>query len=82
MSLIMCRSTTSTIKTDENIIKETFSDLVYTKWLSSLDNDYASNNTFDMTQGGEEVSIDLNLNTLQTTIRDGQITTLEVMTNN
>ena len=28
-----------------------------------------------MTQGGQEVSIDLNLNTLQTTIRDGQITT-------
>ena len=67
---------TSTFEIDENIIKETFSDLVYTKWFSSLDNDYASNNTFfDMTQGGEEVSIDLNLNTLQTTIRDGQITT-------
>ena len=69
-------TSTSTFEIDENIIKETFSDLVYTKWFSSLDNDYASNNTFfDMTQGGEEVSIDLNLNTLQTTIRDGQITT-------
>ena len=69
-------TTSTTFEIDENIIKETFSDLVYTKWFSSLDSDYASNNTFfDMTQGGEEVSIDLNLNTLQTTIRDGQITT-------
>ena len=69
-------ATSTTFEIDENIIKETFSDLVYTKWFSSLDSDYASNNTFfDMTQGGQEVSIDLNLNTLQTTIRDGQITT-------
>ena len=69
-------TTSDTFEIDENVIKETFSDLVYTKWFSELDNDYANNNTFfDMTQGGEEASIDLNLNTLQTTIRDGQITT-------
>ena len=68
--------TSATFEIDENLIKETFSDLVYTKWFSELDNDYASNNTFfDMTKDGEEVSIDLSLNTLQTTIRDGQITT-------
>ena len=35
-----------------------------------------SNNTFfDMTQGGQEIPINLELNTLQTTIRDGKITT-------
>ena len=69
-------TTSDTFEIDENVIKETFSDLVYTKWFSELDNDYANNNTFfDMTQGGEEASIDLNLNTLQTTIRDGKITT-------
>jgi len=65
----------TTFDIDENVIKETFSDLVYAKWFSELDEDYASSTFFDMTQGGQETSIDLNLNTLQTTIRDGQITT-------
>ena len=65
-----------TFEIDDKVIKETFSDLVYTKWFSELDSDYVSNNTFfDMTQGGQEIPINLELNTLQTTIRDGQITT-------
>ena len=68
-------TTPTTFDIDENVIKETFSDLVYAKWFSELDEDYASSTFFDMTQGGQETSIDLNLNTLQTTIRDGQITT-------
>ena len=65
-----------TFEIDDKVIKETFSDLVYTKWFSELDSDYVSNNTFfDMTQGGQEIPINLELNTLQTTIRDGKITT-------
>ena len=65
----------NTFTIDERLIKETFSDLVYGKWFSSLDEEYANSTFYDMTQGGGEVSIDLNLNTLQTTIRDGQIVT-------
>ena len=65
----------TTFEIDDRVIKEAFSDLVYTKWFSELDTDYANSTFFDMTKGGQETSIDLNLNTLQTTIRDGQITT-------
>ena len=66
----------TTFEIDEKVIKETFSDLVYTKWFSELDSDYVSNNTFfDMTQGGQAIPINLELNTLQTTIRVGQIAT-------